>query len=92
MDEEKLQANLSVPEYLDDIWEFPDGAFSLFAGPRKIGVAIKATDRLGCARLYWFKLRALSRFFQSCEANFLATALKYAIPREKYKDYGILEP
>jgi hypothetical protein len=92
MDEEQLKANLSVPEYLDDIWEFPDGAFSLFEAGRKIGVAIKSTDRLGCVRFYWFKLLDVSRFFRSYEAIFLATALKYAIPREKYKDYGILEP
>jgi hypothetical protein len=92
MDEDKLEANLRIPEYLDEIWDLPDGAFSLFDGGRKIGVGIKATDRLGCARLYWFKLRDASRFFKSSEAKFLATALKYAIPREEYKGYGILEP
>jgi hypothetical protein len=92
VDEDKLQANIQIPEYLDEVWDFPDGAFSLFDGRRKIGVGIKATDRLGHVRLYWFKLRDVSRFFKTSEATFLTTALKYAIPREKYKEYAILEP
>jgi hypothetical protein len=92
MDEEKLQANLHTPKYLHEIWDFPDGVFSLFDGGRRIGIGIKATDRTGFARFYWFKLRDVTRCFTSCESLFLAMALKYAIPPDKYKDYGILEP
>lgn len=92
MDEEKLKANLRIPEYLDEMRDFPDGAFSLFEDGRKIGIGIKATDPLGQSRLYWFKLRDVTRFFRSSEAHFLATALKYAIPREKYAEFGILKP
>jgi hypothetical protein len=92
VDEDKLRANMRIPEYLDEIWDFPDGAFSLMAGGRRIGVGIKATDRTGRARLYWFKPRDVSKFFRAFEDRFIATALKYAIPREKYKEYGVLEP
>lgn len=91
VDEEKFQANLQIPEYLNEIWDFPDGAFSLFDGGRRIGIGIKATDRTGFARFYWFKLRDVSRFFKSCEGLFLATAIKYAIPPEKYEEYRCLE-
>jgi hypothetical protein len=92
VDEGKLRANIRIPEYLDEIWDFPDGAFSLMAGGRRVGVGIKATDRAGRVRLYWFKPRDVSRFFCACEDRFIATALKYAIPKEKYKEYGVLEP
>ena len=54
-------------------------------------IALKSTDRAGRVRLYWFKPRDVSRFFCACENRFIATALKYAIPKEKYKEYGVLE-
>jgi hypothetical protein len=63
----------------------------VFSG-RKIGVGIKATDQLGFARLYWFKLRDVSRFFSVFQDRLVSTALQYAIPRERYADYGVLEP
>lgn len=44
------------------------------------------------AHLYWFKLRDASRLFSEFEQHFLAAASKYAIPKEKYGDYGVLEP
>ena len=62
------------------------------AGGRRVGVGIKATDRAGRVHLYGFKPRDVSRFFCACEDRFIATALKYAIPKEKYKEYGVLEP
>ena len=92
VDEDKLQANVQIPEYLDEVWDFPDGAFSLFDGGRRIGIGIKATDRGGFVHLFWFKPRDVTRLFRSFEDRFLATAQKYAIPRENYRDYGVLEP
>lgn len=92
IDEDKVRANIVIPEYLDEVWDFPDGAFSLFKRGRKIGVGIKVTDPAGQVHLFWFKLRDASRLFSESEAHFAAAASKYAIPREKYKDYGVLEP
>jgi hypothetical protein len=92
IDEDQVRANIVIPEYLDQVWDFPDGAFSLFKPGRKIGVGIKATDPVGQVHLFWFKLRDASRLFSEFEAHFAATASKYAIPREKYTDYGVLEP
>ncbi len=91
IDEDKIQADVQVPEYLDEVWDFPDGAFSLFDGGRRIGIGIKATDHAGFGRLFWFKLSDVTKLFRSFEDRFLPTALKYAIPRENYKDYGVLE-
>ena len=51
----------------------------------------KATDRRGIATLHWFKLRDVSRFFAVFQDRFVATASKCAIPKERYRDYGILQ-
>ena len=92
VDEQKLRDNVRVLEYLDDIWGFPDGSFSLFSGSRRIGMAIKATDPDGKVRLHWFKLRDVNRLFNSLHNQFFEAALRYAIPREKYHEYDVLEP
>ena len=92
VDEDVLRNNVQIPEYLEDIWDFPDGAFSLVMGGRKIGVGIKATDHLGRARLYWFKLRDVSRFLKTFQDSLVTAAVKYGIPKEKYADYSILKP
>lgn len=91
VDEDRLRNNVKIPEYLEDIWDAPDGAFSLVLRGRKIGVGIKATDRRGMATLHWFKLRDVSRLFAVLQDRFVATASKYAIPKDRYPDYGILQ-
>ena len=92
IDEDKARVNIVIPEYLGEIWDFPDGAFSLLKRGRKIGVGVKATDATGYVHLYWFKLRDIIRLFGGFEEHFLAAASKYAIPKEKYHEYGVLEP
>lgn len=92
VDKDQVRTNIAIPEYLDEIWDFPDGAFSLFKHGKKIGIGIKATDRTRHAHLYWFKLRDASTLFRRFETHFGAAATKYAIPKERYKDYGVLEP
>lgn len=91
VDEDRLRNNVKFPEYLEDILDAPDGAFSLVLRGRKIGVGIKATDRRGMATLHWFKFRDVSRLFAVLQDRFVATASKYAIPKERYPDYGILQ-
>jgi hypothetical protein len=92
VDEEKIRENIHVPEYLEDVWDFPDGAFSLMSDSRKIGIGIKATDRCGIARLRWFKLRDATRFFRMAQSQIITAALRHAIPPEKYRDWRVLEP
>jgi hypothetical protein len=62
IDDERLKANIFVPQYLDEVWGFPDGAFSLVHCGRKIGIGFKKTDSGGNARLFWIKLLHLKRF------------------------------
>jgi len=92
IDEDTLRANIVIPEYLAEMWDFPDGAFSLFKRGRQIGVGIKATDPAGHVHLYWFKLRDVAKLFAEFENHFLTAVSRYAIPKERYKDYGVLEP
>jgi hypothetical protein len=92
VDECRVRANLAIPEYLDEIWDFTDGAFSLYKRGRKIGIGIKVTDPMRHVHLYWCKLRDVLRLFTEVENHLSTAALKHAIPKEKYKDYGVLEP
>jgi hypothetical protein len=92
IDTDKLSANVFAPEYLDEVWDFPDGAFSLFAGNRRIGIGMKATDKRGRVRLYWFRLRDLSRFSRTMQDRLFEAASRYAIPPGKYTEYDMLEP
>lgn len=85
IDEERWRKNISIPEYLEEVWEFPDGAFSLFHRNRKIGIGIKATDRDGGKHLYWMKLRDLRRFSAAGQATFLDAVLRHAIPPESHR-------
>ena len=61
IDEEAVRRSACLLENPDDIWNLPDATFSLVAAGRKIGVGMKLTDRAGFTRLYWFRLRDLSR-------------------------------
>jgi hypothetical protein len=90
VDEEKLQDAMQIPEYLDDIWDLPDGAFSLVKGQRRIGIGFKATDPSGTARLYWFKVRDVARFSNDVGAVVSQAVMRYAIPPDKYGHYGVL--
>lgn len=79
-EEDKIRRNLKVPRYLDDVWEWPDGPFSLFSGNRRIGIAWKVTDRSGRPRLFWLKLRDLVRFGNQVGPQLIQTARRYAMP------------
>lgn len=90
-DDEKIRNNLRIPEYRDDLWDFPDGPFSLFSDARRIGIGFKVTDRSGWARLFWIKSADVNRFGRAAQSHLLAAAMKHAIPPQEYGRYGILE-
>lgn len=91
-DEEKIRAQIRILESVDDIWDFPDGQFSLIKGRRKIGVGFKLTDQFGETWLYWMKLRGLLRRTSGIWNDVVTAAGRYAIPREKYHAYDLLVP
>ena len=87
LDEERFAAQAALPEFLDEIWEWPDCGFSLFHRNRKIGIAVKGTDRAGQVHLVWIKLRDLRGLFTEAEPRVIATVARYAIPKEEYGNY-----
>ena len=90
VDESLLEEQVYAPEYLDEVWEFPDGAFSLLKDGHKIGIGFKSTDPTGRARLHWIKLRDLRRFIRSAEEQALKAITSRAIPPSDYGLYDVL--
>jgi hypothetical protein len=86
---EQLMANVVVPEYLEDLWTWPDGWFSLFFRTRRIGIGLKMTDHRGHRRLLWVRLRDLTRFSSKAQQLLIETARRYAITREEYERYNV---
>jgi hypothetical protein len=91
-DEQLLQATIHVPEYLDDVYDFPDGAFSLFHGMKKVGIGLKITDAYGKTRLYWLRLRDLRRLAKTLQERLSQSAAQHAIPTAEYYKYPDLSP
>lgn len=91
LDEQQWQAAINVPAYLEDVYQFPDGAFSLFAGKRKIGIGLKKTDEHGRTHLYWLRLRDLRRLAIVWERRLTQAVQQHAIPQAEYHHYSILQ-
>ncbi len=89
-EEAQIRHHLCVLECLDDIWDFPDGPFSLFNGTRRIGIAFKITDGLGWPKLLWIKVHDIIHFCNELGPIIISTAQRYAIPQEKYSEYCFL--
>ena len=87
VDEQQWNANITIPEYLDAVRDFPDGAFSLFDGARNIGIGLKNTDTEGNVHLSWLKLRDLTRLVTTWERQLNNALQRHAIPPEQYPEY-----
>lgn len=92
LDPEAYRRNICVPEYLKDIYGFPDGNFALFRGSRQIGIGFKRTAADSRIRLFWIKRRDLTRFGQKWQAKVVDALIGAAIPRERYGEYPFLRP
>lgn len=84
------EENVFVPEFLEDVYDFPDGNFSLFARGRQIGMGFKKTDPVGRVHLFWIKRRDLMRFGNQWQAKLSHAFADIAIPREDYRHYPFL--
>jgi hypothetical protein len=84
-------ASRSVPEFLEEIYDFPDGNFALFHKNRNIGIAFKATEA-GKVRLYWIKRRDLLCFGSDLQEKVIDALRSIAIPAEDYRLYPFLSP
>lgn len=82
--------NVFVPEFLEEVYDFPDGNFALFHNGRRIGIGFKKTCADGNVRLFWIKRRDLLRFDNDWQAKLASALSRLAIPRETYAQYPFL--
>lgn len=92
LDPQLYEKNVFIPEYLEEIYEFPDGPFALFDRRRKIGLGFKVTDPRGNARLFWIRRRDLLRFCNYWQQHVINALQSAAIAPERYAEYPFLRP
>jgi hypothetical protein len=80
-----------VPEFLEEVYDFPDGNFALLRRRRRIGIGFKMTVAGGDVRLSWIKLTDLMRFGHSWEPKVMSALKSFAIPPERYADFTPLQ-
>lgn len=90
LDAKLYQQNVFVPEFLEEIYDFPDGNFALFHSGRQIGIGFKKTDTDGRGRLFWIKRRDLMRFGNEWQEKLGGIVSRLAIPPEQYADFPFL--
>lgn len=91
LDEDAWRANVIQPEFLDEVWDFPDGQFTLGKKSEQIGIGFKQTTEGGQPRLYWIKLRDLESFNRRWHVRIEQAMQSAAIPKENYSDYPFLK-
>jgi hypothetical protein len=90
IDPELYERNVFVPEFLEDVYDFPDGNFALLHRGRPIGIGFKKTDPDGHVRLYWIKRRDLLRYSHDWQEKVIDALRRNAIPPENYPQYPFL--
>ncbi len=90
LDPELYRQNIACPEFLEDVYDFPDGNFTLLHKGRAIGMGFKKTDAQGDIRLFWIKRRDLFRFAHYWQQRLIEPLQRMAIPPERYADYPFL--
>ena len=90
LDAELYRQNLFSPEYLEEVYDFPDGNFALMHRGRNIGIGFKRTDAAGSIRLFWIKRRDLARFGNVWQEKVIDALRRIAIPPDQYPRYPFL--
>jgi hypothetical protein len=90
LDPELYHQNINCPEFLEDVYDFPDGNFTLLHQGRPIGLGFKQTDAQENVRLFWIKRRDLLRFGHYWQRRMLEALQRIAIPPERYAEYPFL--
>jgi hypothetical protein len=92
LDAQRYEQHVYVPEFLEEVYDFPDGNFSLLHRGRPIGIGFKKTEADGNIRLFWIKRRDLMRFGHDWEQRVIDAFSRLAIPPVRYPDYPFLHP
>jgi len=90
VDVDLYERNVFIPEFLEEVYDFPDGNFSLFHRGHPIGIGFKTTDSQGTVRLFWIKRADLLRFGNAWGENIAKALARVAIPPERYVEYPFL--
>jgi hypothetical protein len=90
LDAELYRQNIACPEFLEEVYDFPDGSFTLLQKGRAIGIGFKKTDVQGDIRLFWIKRRDLFRFGHYWQQRLIESLQRIAVPPERYADYPFL--
>ena len=91
IDPQLYENNIFVPEFLEEVYDFPDGNFALFRRRRRIGIGFKMTVGGGDPRLSWIKLTDLMRFVRCWGPKVMSALASLAIPPERYADFSVLQ-
>ena len=92
LDTDLYKRNIFYPEFLEGVYDFPDGNFTLVHRGRPIGIGFKHTDAHGRVRLFWIKRRDLARFGNDWQRKVIEALKRGVIPPERYADYPFLRP
>lgn len=92
LDADLYRQNLFFPEYLEEVYDFPDGNFALIHRGRNIGMGFKQTDADGNIRLFWIRSRDLARFGNEWQEKVIDALRRIAIPPDRYPEYPFLRP
>jgi hypothetical protein len=90
LDPDLYSQNINCPEFLEDIYDFPDGNFTLLHKGRAIGMGFKQTDAQGNVHLFWIKRSDLLRFGHYWQRRVFEALPRVAIPPERYAEYPFL--
>ncbi len=92
--ENAAESITQAPEFLEEIWEWPDRVFGLVASkrgiPKLVGFGYKVTDTTGSIHLFWIKKKELVTTMSRIEAQVREIAIRYAIPSAEYAKYQFL--
>jgi len=86
----EFESQVYVPEYLEEIWDMPDGIFTLSKRGRILGVGMKVSEAGRYAQLRWIQTRDLSRLVASLEERVIKIASQCAISPDEYHMYPFL--
>jgi hypothetical protein len=91
IDPQLYERNVLFPEFLEEIYDFPDGNFALLRRHRRMGIGFETTLADGDVRLAWIKLSDLMRFGHNWQAKVMNILASFAIPPERYADFPPLQ-
>lgn len=93
LSEQALASNIRAPEFLEEIFNEPDGIFTLISLKREkakhIGFGYKVTLPTGEPRLFWVRKSDILAEMRHLEDQFVQSASQFAIPPECYSQHDL---